>query len=145
MVEIYRRFPRYMGTTLRSIVDLLLGDGAPLLVHCSAGKDRTGFVVAMLLHALEVPRDIITEDYLASQGWPGGESHRASLAKRLGVIVPPAALGGVVDAVLSVRESYLESALSAVMSDYGSIEQYLESEVGLEESRRERLRAHLLA
>jgi protein-tyrosine phosphatase len=145
MVEIYRRFPRYMGTTLRSIVDLLLGDGAPLLVHCSAGKDRTGFVVAMLLHALEVPRELIREDYLASQGWPGGESHRASLAERLGVIVPPAALGGVVDAVLSVRESYLESALSAVMSDYGSIEQYLESEAGLDDSRRERLRARLLA
>ena len=145
MVEIYRRFPRYMGTTLRSIVDLLLGDGAPLLVHCSAGKDRTGFVVAMLLHALEVPRELIREDYLASQGWPGGEAHRASLAERLGVIVPPAALDGVVDAVLSVRESYLDSALSALRSDYGSIERYLESEAGLDESRRERLRAHLLA
>lgn len=145
MVEIYRRFPRYMGTTLRSIVDLLLGDGAPMLVHCSAGKDRTGFVVAMLLHALEVPGDLVREDYLASLGWSGGETHRASLAERLGAIVPPGALDSAVDMVLSVRDSYLESALSAVIRDYGSVERYLESEAGLDASRRERLCARLLA
>ena len=144
MVEIYRRFPGYMGPTLRSIVDLLLEDGAPLLVHCSAGKDRTGFVVAMLLSALEVPDDVILADYLASQGWPGGEQHRASLAERLGVIIPPLALDRAVDAVLGVRETYLESALSTVTRDYGSIERYLESEAGLNRTRRERLRTQLL-
>ena len=40
---------------------------APMLVHCSAGKDRTGFVIAMLLHALDVPEPLSRDDYLASR------------------------------------------------------------------------------
>lgn len=145
MVEIYRRFPRYMGGTLAAIVERLLEGGAPLLVHCSAGKDRTGFVVAVLLHALEVPEAIIREDYLASRTWPGAESHRASLESRLGIFVPAEELRAAVDAVLDVREAYLDAALDAVDADFGSIHRYLESAVGLDASRREVLRARLLA
>lgn len=144
MVEIYRRFPRHMGPTLRSVVDLLLADGAPLLVHCSAGKDRTGFVVAMLLHALEVPVELVRADYLASRGWPGGELHRASLAERMRGLVPPAALQGAVDTVLDVRDSYLDAALAAVTQEFGSIDQYLSSEAGLDALRCEQLRSRLL-
>jgi protein-tyrosine phosphatase len=144
MIEIYRRFPRYMGPTLRSVVDLLLGDGAPLLVHCSAGKDRTGFVVAMLLHALDVPFELVRADYLASRGWLGGELHRASLAARMSVLVPPAALEGAVDTVLDVRDSYLDAALAAVTQQFGSIDRYLAAEAGLDALRREQLRARIL-
>ncbi len=144
MIEIYRRFPRYMGPTLRSVVDLLLGDGAPLLVHCSAGKDRTGFVVAMLLHALDVPGQLVRDDYLASRGWAGGQFHRASLAERLRLLVPPAALESAVDAVLDVRDSYLDAALAAVTREFASIDQYLASEAGLDAQRREQLRSRLL-
>ncbi len=40
-------------------------DGA-VLVHCAAGKDRTGVVVALALDASGVPRELITSDYLAT-------------------------------------------------------------------------------
>lgn len=144
MIEIYRRFPRYMGSTLRSVVDLLLADGAPLLVHCSAGKDRTGFVIAMLLYALDVPGELIRADYLASRAWAGGELHRASLAARLGRVVPPTALDGAIDTVLDVRDAYFDAALSAVVADHGSIDRYLESVAGLGHATRDRLRERLL-
>ncbi|MGB5102571.1 MAG: tyrosine-protein phosphatase [Steroidobacteraceae bacterium] len=144
MIEIYRRFPRYMGPTLRSVLDLLLDDGAPLLVHCSAGKDRTGFVVAMLLHALEVPGELIRADYLASRGWAGGELHRASLAARLATLIPPDALDDAVDTVLDVRDAYLDAALAALTAEFGSIDAYLHSEAGLDPRRRDQLRARLL-
>jgi len=38
----------------------------PLLFHCTAGKDRTGICAALILSALEVPREIVIEDYLLS-------------------------------------------------------------------------------
>jgi hypothetical protein len=41
-----------------------LEDRAPLVIHCTAGKDRTGFACALILHALGVPDDVIAEDYL---------------------------------------------------------------------------------
>lgn len=144
MIEIYRRFPRYMGPTLRSVTDALLGDGAPLLVHCSAGKDRTGFVVAMLLHALDVPGELIRADYLASRGWAGGELHRASLAERLARLIPPDALDDAVDTVLDVRDAYLDAAFAALTAEFGSIDDYLHSEAGLDPDRRDQLRARLL-
>ena len=121
MIEIYRRFPSYMGTTLTAVVERLLEGGAPMLVHCSAGKDRTGFVIAMLLHALDVPEPLIREDYLASRHWPGSIHHRASLAERLGRFMPASELAAAVDTVIDVREVYLDAALGAATAEFGSI------------------------
>ena len=145
MVEIYRRFPAYMGRTLATVVDRLLAGGAPMLVHCSAGKDRTGFVVAMLLHALEVPEELIREDYLASRAWPGAISHHASLAARLGAVVPPHELAAAVDTVLDVREVYLDAALDSLRHEFGSPQRYLEVAAGVDAARIDRLRNDLLA
>ena len=43
----------------------LLGDAErlPLLVHCSAGKDRTGLLVALVLSVLGTPRELVVSDY----------------------------------------------------------------------------------
>ena len=145
MTEIYRRLPRYMGGTLAAIADRLLEGGAPLLVHCSAGKDRTGFVIAMLLHALEVPEAIIREDYLASRRWPGADAHRASLESRLGAVIPAHELSAAVDTVLDVREVYFDAALEALEAEFGSILRYLETAAGIDAVRLELLRSRLLA
>jgi protein-tyrosine phosphatase len=144
MIEIYRRFPGYMGTTLTRVVDRLLAGGAPMLVHCSAGKDRTGFVIAMLLHALEVPEPLIRADYLASRHWPGAVHHRASLAARLGRFLPAAELEAAVDTVIDVREVYLDAALEAIRAGFGSVPRYLEQVAALDAVRLERLRSALL-
>ena len=145
MIEIYRRFPGYMGATLAAVVERLLAGGAPMLVHCSAGKDRTGFVIAMLLHALDVPEPLIRADYLASRHWPGAIHHRASLEARLGRFMPPSELAAAVDTVIDVREVYLDAALGATIAEFGSINRYLEAAAGLDAQRRERLREALLA
>jgi len=144
MIEIYRRFPAYMGGTLATVVDRLLSGGAPLLVHCSAGKDRTGFVIAMLLHALDVPEELIRADYLASRTWPGADSHRASLEARLGTIVPPRELNAAVDTVLDVRDVYIDAAMDTLRAGFGSVLHYLEAAAGVDATRIDRLRNDLL-
>jgi len=144
MIEIYRRFPAYMGGTLATLVDRLLAGGAPLLVHCSAGKDRTGFIVAMLLHALEVPEELIRQDYLASRTWPGAGSHRGSLEARLGAIIPPHELAAAVDTVLDVRDVYLDAAMDTLQAQFGSVLRYLETAAGVDARRIDRLRNDLL-
>jgi protein-tyrosine phosphatase len=144
MIEIYRRFPGYMGRTLTAVVERLLAGGAPMLVHCSAGKDRTGFVVAMLLHALEVPEALIREDYLASKRWPGAVHHRASLAARLGRFMPASELEAAVDTVIDVRDVYLDAAMETLRSEFGSVLGYLDAAAGLDAARINRLRDRLL-
>jgi len=144
MIEIYRRFPGYMGATLTRVAERLLDGGAPMLVHCSAGKDRTGFVIAMLLHALDVPEELIRADYLASRHWPGSVHHRATLASRLGRFMPAGEVEAAVDTVIDVRDAYLDSALDALRQDFGTVQRYLEVAAGLDATRVERLRKHLL-
>jgi protein-tyrosine phosphatase len=144
MIEIYRRFPGYMGATLTRIAARLIEGGAPLLVHCSAGKDRTGFVVAMLLHALEVPDELIRADYLASRHWPGAVHHREALASRLGRFMPEHEVEAAVDTVIDVRDVYLDSAMEALRAEFGSVQSYLEAAAGLDAARIDRLRERLL-
>jgi len=57
-----RRWLNALGTAVAE------APGPPILVHCASGKDRTGVVVAVLLLTLGVPREVIIEEYLLSEG-----------------------------------------------------------------------------
>jgi protein-tyrosine phosphatase len=140
MIEIYRRLPQQMAPVLTRIGERLLRGGAPLLIHCTAGKDRTGFAVAMLLHALGVPQDEIERDYLASRTWLYAPLHRVQIAKGLATTVPPEAVDAVIDPMLDVREVYLRASFETVTKDFGSLERYLDIAVGLDSDKRAQLR-----
>ncbi len=67
MTEEYLRFPTLGGAqrAVRQVISLL-ADGRPVIAHCFAGKDRTGFTVATVLEAVGVDRDAILADFLRS-------------------------------------------------------------------------------
>jgi protein-tyrosine phosphatase len=56
----------------------------PILFHCSAGKDRTGIVAALVLHLLGVPDDVIVADYALSHEPHERRMHRARTDPRPG-------------------------------------------------------------
>jgi protein-tyrosine phosphatase len=122
-------FPRY-----RAMFDLLAGEGnLPLLMHCSAGKDRTGFGAALLLTALGVAWPDILHDYLAT--------NRLWKREIAGFFdLPP----DVKDALLSVDEALLSAAFDAARTQYGSMDAYLERAIGLDGGARARLADRLL-
>src|SRR3989442_12107646 len=64
MRESYRNYVRHNTPSFRALFALLLEDRAPLVIHCTAGKDRTGFAWALILHSLGVPADLMAEAYL---------------------------------------------------------------------------------
>jgi protein-tyrosine phosphatase len=67
LAEVYRRMVDNRGEALaRAVGTLATADALPGLVHCSAGKDRTGLVVALVLDLLGVPDEIIAADYATS-------------------------------------------------------------------------------
>jgi len=62
--DLYVALVRERGTELAGIVAELARPGAlPALVHCAAGKDRTGVVIALVLSAIGVPADVVAADY----------------------------------------------------------------------------------
>ncbi len=66
MQTVYRGFPTMLQPQAKLVFATLLRGGQPLAYNCSAGQDRTGFVSALVLSALGVPRDVIVADYQLS-------------------------------------------------------------------------------
>lgn len=104
-------------------------DGTPALVHCTAGKDRTGWAVALLLFTLGVDKDVVMQDYLLSNLLWYRTARKYMLMIRLfsGFRIRPK------DALplLTVRREYLEASVNTALASHGSIEKYLTAPDGL--------------
>jgi len=120
--------PRY-----RALFALLLEGRLPLLFHCSAGKDRTGFGAALLLTALGVPRETVLADYLATNRiW------------RREHALPPDTPDAVRDTLLAAHRPLLEGALDQALGSYGALERLFEDGLGLDPARLRALRGTML-
>jgi protein-tyrosine phosphatase len=148
MTEEYERFPTLGGAqrAVRRVVSLL-ADGRPILAHCFAGKDRTGFTVATVLEAVGVPHDAVLADFLRSNDAVPQLRDRIleSLRDRASETpeVVTFAEARLTDAVLGVREEYLDTARRTITDSYGSLAGYLAA-AGVTEEDVARLRAQLL-
>jgi protein-tyrosine phosphatase len=103
------------------------------VIHCTAGKDRTGFACALILHALGVPDDVIAEDYLLTNRF-----YRRDPA------ASPDLPQDVRDAIGSVHPSFLAAGIEAVQADYGGLQGYLRDGLGIGEQERTSLQARYL-
>lgn len=68
--ELNRRYlllVRRHRTEIRRIITAIAMESQTLIVHCTAGKDRTGLIVALILAALDVPLEVIAADYALSE------------------------------------------------------------------------------
>ena len=110
-------FPQYRAL----FVHLLAPDGLPVLLHCSAGKDRTGFGSALLLTALGVSWNDVLEDYLATNRfWRRETASMFDLPQ------------DIKDVLLGAHETLLCAAFDAVREEYGSVDFYLDRAIGLD-------------
>jgi protein-tyrosine phosphatase len=133
MRDSYRNYVRYNTPSFRALFAHLVEDRAPLVIHCTAGKDRTGFACALILHALGVPDDLIAEDYLLTNRFYRRDSSASS------------DLPDDVRQVLgSVETSFLAAAFDAVNADYGGLESYFGDGLGVGAQQRARLAARYL-
>ncbi|MBC5767089.1 tyrosine-protein phosphatase [Ramlibacter albus] len=132
MAEAYRNFARNSLGYLAALFEHALArEGRPLLVHCTAGKDRTGFMVAMLLSALDVPREAIIDDYLlTNQRMKVKESDRYPRE--------------VMEVLGTVRPEFLEAAFHTIDTEFGGTDSYLQKAAALSPERRAKLQQQLL-
>ena len=132
MTEEYRRFPTLAGAqrAVRQVISLL-ARGRPVITHCFAGKDRTGFAVAVVLEAVGVDRDAIIADYLRSNDAVAQLRDRIldMMSQRPGSQMTPEAAtfaeARLSADVLGVREEYLDAARQTIDEQYGSLQGYL--------------------
>lgn len=101
-------------------------DQLPALFHCATGKDRTGWAAAALLTLLGVPMEAVKEDYLRSNEY--------ILPMYDTIIQQFVAAGGspsIPQAILGVKEEYLNEAFVEMQTKYGSIENYFSEGLGI--------------
>ncbi|MEM7002979.1 MAG: tyrosine-protein phosphatase [Pseudomonadota bacterium] len=100
-----------------------LQDGG-FLVHCSAGKDRTGVACALILHALGVPQQTVVEDYLLTNEATDYEGFVFPLIlDKYEAGQPPDR--ATIMALAGVRPEYIASAYAAIAADFDSVEHYI--------------------
>jgi protein-tyrosine phosphatase len=133
MRDSYRSYVHQNTPRFRNLFAHLVADRAPLVIHCTAGKDRTGFASALILHTLGVPHEVISEDYLLTNRFyrrdPSASTDLPDEVKEV--------LG-------TVRASFLAAAFEAIDADYGNLESYLREGLGLGPAERDELEARYL-
>jgi protein-tyrosine phosphatase len=143
----YLRFPTLGGAqrAVRQVVSLL-ADERPVIAHCFAGKDRTGFTVATVLEAVGIPRDAIVADFLRSNAAVPQLRDRILESVRDRSETPEVvtfAEARLTDEVLGVREDYLAAAHRSIQENYGGLRGYLEA-AGVTDEDISRVRAALV-
>lgn len=139
MGHVYKTLPREQAPAYRELFARLEAGKGPLVVNCTAGKDRTGVAAALVLTALGVPYETVRRDFLLSNGAPGMESLQSSISSPL-VKLPPE----VAAPLIGVDGSYLDTAFAQIRQDYGSVEAYLQTELGVGPQEIARLKARML-
>jgi len=114
-----------------------LPDDQSLLYHCTAGKDRTGIGTALLLYSLGVPYETILNDYLASNYYRTEENEKMVQSMVSGMHMNEE----VAWSLASVKKEYLQATFDAIRKKYGSVDNFLRDEIGLDQSKIETLRS----
>ncbi|MCY0958210.1 tyrosine-protein phosphatase [Streptomyces sp. H27-H5] len=141
--EVYRSF--VVSASAQAAYRLLLTEAAdpqagPLLFHCTAGKDRTGWGATVILSLLGADEGTLMEEYLSVN--PAVKRAFARMIEGF------TAAGGDPDialALIGVFPSYLETALREVETRYGSMEKYVREGLGVPDGTVDALRARLIA
>jgi protein-tyrosine phosphatase len=128
MADLYRSLIRDQAHHFAALFDHLLQTDAPVVFHCTAGKDRTGVAAALILLALGVPREQVLQDYLLTN----------ALYQH-----PPMPLSDTPADVLAVlwrvQAGFLDAALQTVDDEHGGVDRYLQTRLGLGQIERETL------
>lgn len=132
MIEVYKAIPTYFEEAFSQAFKYLASGQVPLVFHCSAGKDRTGILSALILSALGVPWETVMADYMLSERYV---DYSALLVES-----PPdnpstpkfmKLKRDVRAAILRVDPQYLDAAFSEIRAAHGSVDGYLQRVLGL--------------
>ncbi len=143
MADTYREIPEALMPHWGVIGACLSDHEPPVLVNCTAGKDRTGVAVAVLLEVAGVSRDDIMQDYLRSQIFGDNLQKSGKLEAGFmgsyGFMPSP----GQVDALIGVRALYLEAAWRVIDENWSGVPGYL-TQAGVDQQVQQAIRRFLV-
>lgn len=117
---------------LKEIILKIVTSETPILYHCSAGKDRTGIVTAILLSILNVDRETIINEYLLSNYYRSskikGTINKAKILK----VIKPKLNTTVIFNFMAVDSDYINAVFEIIDQKYGGIENFISKELAID-------------
>jgi protein-tyrosine phosphatase len=149
MLDLYRALPAWMGGRIGGMFQCIAHGKVPVVIHCAAGKDRTGVAIAVLLRALGVPKETVIEDYLLTNTTADFEAFiRSRHEVQLGLSDahhPLLAMPAEARQILFTADAaFLEAAFEQIDSALGGLDAYLEQTANVTADTRERVAQALL-
>ncbi|MGE6396391.1 tyrosine-protein phosphatase [Chryseobacterium scophthalmum] len=136
MLDFYKNYVTENPEIIKEIIHEILDSETAVLYHCTAGKDRTGIITALILTILKFDRTTIENDYLLSNNYRKQlVQKRLHLANNLHFLYPKMDLN-VIEKLSWIEKNYLETAFSEIDKKYGSIDIYIHQNLGISENKR---------
>ena len=120
----YRAIPGALQPHLSTLISALADGELPALLHCTAGKDRTGVLVAVLLKMLGVPHEAIVADYLRSDVFGNNQQLGGSIAHAFQETFGFVPSDATIYSMIGVFPEFLDAALEAIDARWESIDAY---------------------
>jgi protein-tyrosine phosphatase len=139
----YCLMPAALRPYVAKVVDALLANEVPMVVHCTAGKDRTGVAIAILLTLLGVAREDVLSDYAKSDVFGRNLKMAGSVNETFRTSFGFVPSEAVMAMLIGTDSDFLLAALRTVEREWGSIGGYFEAS-GVDSDRQQQLRAALL-
>ena len=139
LIEGNRLFATKFSPLYRELFARILDpQNLPVVVHCTAGKDRAGFASALILRVLGVPLETIYDDYLLTNFYTAAKIDRMVMLVRAATFfrVDEAPLR----AVMGVERRFLDAAFAAIEKNYGSFGRYRREALGIGDAELEAFR-----
>jgi protein-tyrosine phosphatase len=154
MHEVYAQMPTLLKPQMKLVFEALLAGKGPVAYNCSAGQDRTGFTSALILSALGVPRDVILADYHLSTTYRQPQYEMPKITPAVAAANPVAGFFAQYQddpraqkpqpLFDSQKQPLLGFALAEIDRRWGSVDAYLDQELGVKPADIARLRAEYL-
>ncbi|MBC1975929.1 tyrosine-protein phosphatase [Listeria booriae] len=144
MGESYRVFVQSKDGFREIFNDIIEKEEVPFLFHCTAGKDRTGVLGALLLKLLDVPENTILADYELTNQYADN-----ILGEMQGLVNAFSNSERKIDLenfrpMAEARPAYLEIAFDEMQKEYGSVDAYLEKGIGITPSEKAKFQTMML-
>jgi protein-tyrosine phosphatase len=129
--------------SLPGIIGQIAASSDPVLYHCSAGKDRTGIVSALILSILNVDRETIMQEYLMSNYYRKRKTEKMLGKAKLGKIIKPKLDLKAIEVFMSVDKAFLNAFFEVVDKEYGGTDAFIQNQLGIGKEERQRIISRL--
>ncbi|MXN90488.1 protein-tyrosine-phosphatase [Flavobacterium sp. Sd200] len=137
MTELYTTIIADNIPQLRSTLQQIFEADTPVLYHCSAGKDRTGIITALILSILKVDRQTIVNEYLMSDYYRCEKLEGIMKKVKVARIIKPKLATETIQNLMGVDERYLNAAFNVIDTKFGGIDNYIKNQLQIDDAQRQ--------